>query len=148
MSNLAKLNSLSAQLKSNVERRIKSLGYSVSESSDSQGPILLIKDGSSDIKVALRYKSMANAFKDVLGLDKSAYSPSVVQVIEEGSSTVSTVILKVKLALDWELSRQGCKREEFTDANPAEAMFAADGSCTATNAMGEISDLNWPLSGQ
>lgn len=150
ITNLAKLNSLKDQLKSKLESRIKAQGlsYTISESSDAQGPILLISDSSPDIKVALRYKNMANAFTDVLGNQKSSFSPSVCQVIEEGSSTVSTVILKLKLALDWELSRQGVFCERYTDANPAAAQFAADGSCTATNSFGVVSDHNWPLSGQ
>jgi hypothetical protein len=150
MSNLAKLNSLKDQLKSKLEGRIKgqALPWTVVESSDTQGPILLIKDGSAVVQVALRYKSQANQFTDVLGLAKSAYAPSVCQVIEAGSATVSTVLLKVKMDLDWELARQGVFSERFTDAAPAASMFAADGSCTATNSFGVLSSYNWPQSGQ
>lgn len=151
MSNLAKLNSLSTQLKQKLEGRIKVSAvstYTVVESSDAQGPILLIKDGSLDIKVVIRYKSMANAFTDVLGNTKSAYAPTICQIIEEGSATASTVIAAIKLGLDWELARQGCKAERYAAANPTEAMMVADGTCTATYSHGDLADYNWPQSGQ
>lgn len=147
MSNLAKCQSLAMKLKSNLDLRTASKSWTISEASDAKGALLIMADSTADIKVVIRIKSLENAHKDILS-QSASYSPSVIQIIEEGAASLSTMDLQVKHAMDFEIARMGLSQERYIHANPAQSMMAADGSVSSATAVGTISDLSWPLSGQ
>ena len=147
MSNLAKCQSLAMKLKSNLALRTASKAWTISEDSDAKGALLIMADNTADIKVVIRIKTLENAHKDILG-QQASYSPSIIQVIEEGASSLSTVDLQVKHGMDFEIARMGISQERYIHANPTQAMMAADGSVSSATAVGSITNLNWPLSGQ
>lgn len=155
MSNLAKAQSLSRVLKERIQMRLPS--FVISESSDSQGSILLISQDSTPAAgeqvMAIRIKAQDTQFSDSIGNAQNSYSPMVIQVIEEASATagVSLLTLANRMQLDCELARCGCKQERYQNANtvvPAVSQFAADGSVSTSTLRATISDLRWPLSGQ
>jgi hypothetical protein len=147
MSNLAKCQSLAMKLKSNLDLRVASKSWTISEATDAKGALLIMSDSTPDIKVVIRIKALENAHVDILS-QHSSYSPSVIQIIEEGALSLSTMDMQVKFALDFEVARMGLSQERYIHANPAQAMMAADGSVSSATAITNLSDINWPLSGQ
>ena len=154
MSQIAKAQSLTRQLKERLSYRFPTL--TISEGTDSQGATLLISDGSAspgEQTMAIRVLGEEQQFKDSIGNAQRTYSPMRIQVIEEESTLAGVSLLTNanKSKFDFELARTGSKQERYLNANgtaPDLTQFASDGSVSTSTLTATISDLLHSQSGQ
>lgn len=156
MSVAKKAQMLMLQLKERLQKRLPN-SYVFAESSDAQGPRLLISQDATPAAgeqvIAIRLLGVDIETKNIFDA-KKMFGPIKAQVIEEESAAagVSLITLANRIHIDLELARLGLLQERYLTANgtaPAVSMFQADGSVATANLIVSISpDLYWPLLSQ
>ncbi|MEM4360410.1 MAG: hypothetical protein QXT45_07780 [Candidatus Bilamarchaeaceae archaeon] len=156
MSVAKKAQMMMLDLKERLQKRLPST-YVFAESSDAQGPRLLISQDATPAAgeqvIAIRLLGVDVEVRNIFD-NKKMFGPIKAQVIEEAStvSGVSLITLANRIHVDLELARLGLLQERYMTANgtaPDVSMFQADGSVSTASLIASVSpDLYWPLLSQ